>query len=254
MDSEKELAAAVVAHYAPLPIYQEVAAAHGAADIVIDTGGRGWIIECKLTLGLDVIGQAIRWKEQGVAIVSVAVPVPRSTNKTIWTAQRILKRWGIGLLYVDRATHPVDNAIAFTIREVFAPILSRRKRFTLRNRWEILQHCREEHKTFCPAGSQHGRWSAFKATLDRVRRLLKAAGPQTMSQIISQVETHYASNAVARRCLAQWLPDAKVCPGIVVLRDGDRVLYAHAPEPEQDDDDKAPLAKAKRRSNRRKTS
>ncbi len=246
MQTEQELAAAVVAHFAPLPIYQEVAAAHGVADIVIDMGGRGWIIETKLTLGLDVIGQAIRWKEQGAVAVSVAVPVPKATNRTIWPAQKILKRWGIGLIYVDRC---LDS---YAVREVFPAVLSRQKRFRLRNRWEILQHCREEHKTFCPAGSKAGRWSTFKDTIIRVRQYLRQSGPRSMAQIVADVRTHYASTAVARRCLAQWLPDPKVCPGIVVLKDGDRVLYAAEPEPEVVADE--PVAKAKRRSARNKTS
>lgn len=254
MDSEKELAAAVVAHYSPMPIYQEVAAAHGVADIVIDAGGRGWVIECKLTFGLEVIGQAIRWKDQGVAIVSVAVPVPRSTNKTILAAQKILKRWGVGLIYVERATYPINGVQAHNIREVFPPILSRRKQFRMRNRWEILEHCREEHKTFCPAGSQSGRWSGFKATLERVRKLLQAKGPQTMKQIVDQVETHYASNAVARRCLAQWLPDQRVAPWAVRLEHDGQVLYAAKPqEPDADDEQtETAVAQVKRRPKRRK--
>jgi len=223
---EQTLAAAVVQYFAPAEVFQEVKSRTGAtADIVVKVGPRGWIVECKTALGLAVIWQAMRWKDYGAGIVSVAVPTPRKPYRSeIAAAQRVLQRWGIGLFYVD------DRG---RVREVFPPKLWRRKIGRHPKDWDILQECREQHKTFCPAGSQGGQWSEFKGTLQRVRDLLEERGPLTMKQIVTDVETHYASTAIARRCLHQWLQCAKVCPWAVIIRDGPRLLFAAKPkEPE----------------------
>lgn len=240
MNPEQILAAAVVAHYAPAEVFQEVKSRTGAtADIVVKVGQIGWIIECKVALGLAVLWQAIRWKEHGAALVSVAVYTPKNPHRNeIAAADRCLRLFGIGLIYVD-----ADRGY---VREVRPPKLLRRRfvpeKYGKPRRWEILNECREEHKTFCPAGSQSGQWSAFKATLQAVRDLLEARGPLTMKEILANVETHYANHASARRCLSEWLQCPKVTPWAVVIRDGPRLFFAAKPNVPEDANDRKALA------------
>jgi hypothetical protein len=109
---ETEVAAAVVAwlEEAGWDVYQEVQVKRFGriADIVAVMERRVWIIECKTSLSMAVIGQAYDWQES-VHWVSVAVPIlakrkggypirgqrPRFVN-------RVLRDYGIGLIKVER--------------------------------------------------------------------------------------------------------------------------------------------------------
>ena len=64
---EQKLAAAVIAWLEGFDTHQEVQREPQGpiADIVVDAGGWGWVIECKRSLGLAVLGQARGWQRAG---------------------------------------------------------------------------------------------------------------------------------------------------------------------------------------------
>lgn len=83
-------------------VYQEVQVfAYGdIADIVAVQNGIYWIIECKTTLNLEVMGQALAWK-YFAHYVSVATPAACRPSKGRELARKILRDKGIGLLAVS---------------------------------------------------------------------------------------------------------------------------------------------------------
>jgi len=189
-------------------VFQEVQPyQHGqTADIVARQAPLLWIIETKLSMSLSLLEQACGWLNRA-NYVSIAVPYTSQRSGNIVSA--ILRHFGIGLLRVSSYgdyEEPVRELIAPRLRRSIDPHLGR-----------IL---RDEHKTYAKAGNAHSRrLSAFKATCLAVRRVVDAEPGITLKDLLSKIETHYASTATARSCLAKW-GQAGDIEGVRVLREG----------------------------------
>jgi hypothetical protein len=207
---ETDLAKKVVEYLEDLQwdVYQEVQAhsylGSACADIVAVNGPVAWVIECKVTAGLRVIEQALRWKGHA-NMVSIAVP------NSSWMAQNVCLKYGIGVLHVRK------NLL--DVYEVERPHLIRKTSKRLREK------LRPEHKTI-PAGSANGgQWTPFKETCRNVLRSVKHRPGISMKDLLKNTSTHYASPSSGRACLIRWL-DAGVVPGVEIRRDGRNIsLY-----------------------------
>lgn len=213
--SERDLARALITYLVkkgwPQP-YQEVKYRKGTADIVVDRSGHGWVIECKKSLSLAVLGQAYEWQHDN-RFVSVAVFKAKARDSGRDFARTLCRHFGLGLFEIDKYGYAA---------EIIHP-QDRRRRTTAIG--DILQSCRKEHLTWCEAGSQNGAFTAFKNTLVNVRTFLANNGPSTVKTIVENIEHHYRNASSARSSLLKWLPEPKVCPGIGIERGKELRFY-----------------------------
>lgn len=186
-------------------VYQEVKAAYGdpIADVVgVMEHGRArvvWVVECKTTLGLAVLDQALGWL--GFAhYVSVAVP-PTPCRSRHRAVDYLLKQNGIGWLSV--ALH--DPPWPPEVNELQAPRLHRKAYVR-----KLLDALNPAQKHLCPAGSTAGAWTPFRQTCDALAREAKAQPGITLKAAVDAIRTHYHSTQTARSCLVKWLGAGKV--------------------------------------------
>lgn len=177
-------------------VYQEVDAWGHVADIVATQGRALWVVECKLTLGLVVLGQAHRWIGHA-NLVSVAVlPGRRSIARDYALASA--REFGIGVLEVRGGKE--------VTREIVRP------RFLRRCSGRVGRSLHEKQKTYAAAGNANGkRYSSFIGTCDEVRRIL-ADGPLTVRRLVARLagRHHYASEASARGSILKWASAGKI--------------------------------------------
>ncbi len=209
--TEQELARSVVdwlvaQHY---DVYQEVQVDElgPIADIVVDVNGWGWVIECKTTFGLHVLGQAHRWQRLGVTRVSVATPTKGSSRAPAEMGAHVCSRFGIGRLSV----------VGSEVVEKHEP------RFTRPPRWrrerDILRACHEGHRRCASAGSaQGGHWTPYRETMDGVRNFLEGRDWTPVREIVGEVKHHYNTGSTARSCLATNLRTIEAEKGWVEYR------------------------------------
>lgn len=213
--SEQDLGAVVVAWLQGLhwEVYQEVTSRGGPrCDIVAVQGPLVWAIECKVSLGMAVLAQAMHWRGRA-NLVSVATET-HPTNVT----QSILRELRIGALVVagERCWESVAS-----------PLARLRGNDT---RTPLRRALREEQKTFAPAGNAAGDyWTPFQATCKAVRdRIRGVEGGVELKLVVDSINHHYASTKSARCHLARWIELGKV-DGVRLRRDGRRVLVEAGP-------------------------
>lgn len=221
--TEIDLAKKVVAWLTDLgwDVYQEIQIRESGsiADIVAVLDRRVWVVECKTTMSLQLLGQAEEWK-RFAHMVSVAVPLVKrrygkrkyNNTKARFMAGLILRRFGIGEL---RITEGPPDEYSPMVDEVLAPILSRKA-------WanDILDCLTEKHKTYAEAGNAKGRrYTPFVATCDSLVRHVKRHPGCSMKEAVEGIPHHYASPQSARISLAKWI-DAGVISGIEVRFEG----------------------------------
>jgi len=192
---EEKLAAKVVAwlkaqHW---DVYQEVQKVRfgPVADIVGAFGPLRWVVECKMTLSLALLEQAMMWEHQA-HFISVAIPRSHGSRGRA-AARRFCDQNGIGMLAVG------------SFIQVYARPAMRRYAAT----WEL----HEAQKTYAPAGTASGRhWTPFAETCDRLRTLLMSEPGLPLSVALSKIGHHYASDATARATISHYL---RKRPGVV---------------------------------------
>lgn len=178
-------------------VYQEVEL-HYRADIVGVRGDDVAIIECKTTLGLDVIAQADEWRPH-VHFRFVCVPYARFSRAREF-ALKICRERGIGILEVERgAAHKFRRCDA--VRNASA------------NTAALVARLREEHKTACEAGSQGGHWTEFRATCKALRDLVDKEPGIELKVAVDKITHHYASRRGAIQTLKERLGRG-VVPGV----------------------------------------
>lgn len=217
--TEVDLAKKVVTWLTDLrwDVYQEVQIRRSGsiADIVAVQGKRVWVIECKKSMSLQLLGQAEEWK-RFAHMVSVAIPHGNRNSKARFMAALVLERFGIGELLVGSG--PPD-AYGPTVQERLAPALSRKAQAN-----DILDCLTEEHKTYAEAGNSKGRrYTPFAATCDTLVRYVKRNPGCSMKEAVEGIPHHYASPQSARISLAKWI-DAGIISGIEVRFEGRRKM------------------------------
>lgn len=220
---EADLAARVVQYLEEeqWEVYQEVEPRRwgSTADIVAVMGRVVWVIECKLSMSMDLLGQAMDW--QGYAHrVSVAVPAPkrhRSDKKDIFL-HKVCSTWNIGWLEVE------NNDWSHGVRERMRPGFQRR---LVDNR--IRDSLTEKHKTYSKAGTDtRKRWTPFQHTCDQVAGLVRQRPGITLKEIVDAVDHHYASDSGARSSLSHWVQKG-VVKGVEAKREGRYLRFYPVP-------------------------
>jgi hypothetical protein len=134
-------------------VFSEVQSYHtgGRADIVATQSPAVTIVEMKVTLSLDLIGQAVRWKPFANYIY-VAVPYSRHRYSSDYPCQ-LLKREGIGLLQVREDTRN-GPAVSVLVNPKFHRRINNHMRDSLV----------EQHKDL--PGGHSGRWIRYPVQID----------------------------------------------------------------------------------------
>jgi predicted RecB family endonuclease len=195
-------------------VYQEVTCRGSVCDIVATRGPIVWAIECKASLGVDVIAQAYSWRRMA-NYVSVATPRRRRSDARECFERDILQRFDIGALSME--------CVYGSVREEIAPVLYRRVDSSLRERL-----C-DAQKTFAPAGNADGRrWTPFQETCAELRRFVQERPGCSLKEAIGSISHHYASPASARAAMRIWI-EKGVVDGVAARREGRTIkLYATA--------------------------
>lgn len=204
---EQDLAAKVVAwleaqHW---DVYQEVQRDGAVADIVAALGPLRWAVECKTSLSLCLLEQALHWIQRA-HFVSVAIPRVAAARRGRGAARIFCNQNGIGMIAVDRR-----GSI-----DVYRPPAMRRT--ALANGWILCP----QHKTFAPAGTATGiRWTPFANTCHQLRRLVADRPGLPLAEAMNSIRHHYASDATARATISRYLrKQPGVVKGITCRRDG----------------------------------
>lgn len=205
---ETELAAAVISYLqsANWEIYQEVKTTENGsiADIVAVRGKIIWIIECKVSGIMKVIGQALQWKRDA-NFVSIAVPAP-GDYVTKDAMKQIATNLGIGVIYDHNG-----SAIPY-VSPAFNRRISDRVRKALN----------EKQKTACPAGSRGGYWTPFRDTSQNVINYVRDYPGCTMAEMMAGIKHHYNSDITARANILAWIK-AKVIKNIRIEKTGKKL-------------------------------
>jgi len=190
--TEKDLAAPVVEWLTEqgFEVFQEVEAYNRTADIVARDGRFIWVIECKKSLSLEVIDQADRWRWMATWC-SVAVPKPRRGFERPRIVRSILDWRGIGLLEVESPRIHVPIYKPLVTEEI--PFHTNRKADY--KKWD--RFLTEQHKTYCPAGSQSGRLTKFKITKDALVSYVRRNPGVSLKEALEKIKHHYASKSGA---------------------------------------------------------
>jgi hypothetical protein len=204
---ETEIAARVISwlesqHW---DVYQEVAYNGRVADIVATSGYLTWIIECKRSLSLALLDQALMWERFGAAhYISVAVPYgPKRGGQA---AEWFLRQNGIGLITVRK------NGAHQNI-----PPRIHRKAFS-----SLRKSLNDRQKTYAPAGNADGLyWTPFQETCRTLRRFVDEHPGTCLKDAINGIRHHYSSDSAARACISQYLQSGKnIVKGVEARREG----------------------------------
>lgn len=187
---EVELGRAATEHFraAGLEVYQEVETPLGRADLVARGAGIVAVVECKVSLGLDVLAQARRWSdvatERWVCVAGSKRYGPDRTRLLAWEATAWL---GIGLLEVGgKRPHRIAPVRHFPKD---GPAF-----------WD--RYLLPEQTTQGEAGSSTGgHVTQFKLTAARLVAHVEAHPGVTLGDAVRKIEHHYASRGSARTSL-----------------------------------------------------
>lgn len=222
--SEMQLAEGVVAWLRAQDwhVYQEVEHRGSRADIVATRGPLLWVVECKLSFGLDVLGQAWHWKRVA-HLVSVATA---SAGGSAGFGQRLLQDYGIGYL---RVSQDYDNRA--TVVQEEQPELFRRA-----NDSGIRKRLTPELEAYGAKAGNCGSdyYSPYKQTCLAVLRFVLLNPGCTLRQLVDGIADshHYMSKASARSSLMHWIRAGKV-PGVRLVKDGKAATVVLAPAEEK---------------------
>lgn len=221
---ETEVAAAVVEwleknHWA---VFQEVQ--HGGqggpiADIVAVQHPLTWIIECKVTLSMDLMAQASRWaRDRDARFVSVAVPAPRRTSanphgmpsNAQYFARGVLRERDIGVIEVRPPEPYVERVRVAQDAHYLRPWGGLK-----RTRKDILDSLHPEQRESVAGSVSGGVSTQWKRTVKSLVRHVGENPGCSMKQAIDGIAHHYGSDKGARATLATgirngWIPELRL--------------------------------------------
>jgi hypothetical protein len=210
---ETELGQIAVEYFSEHPsfdVYQEVPLMGGYVDIVVKIDKFYHCIECKTSLSLEVISQALERKPY-CHYVSVFIPSSRGSGGK-YLALNLLKQYGIGCYEYN----PKHN----TVIETLPPKINRR----VIDR-HLKSTIREEHKTYAQAGSRNvRRYTSFRATVDELVRYVKANPGQPFNVVLGVIKTHYKTMSTARSCLLDYIKTGVIPEVRIELGDHGKIL------------------------------
>ena len=182
-------------------VYYEVSAGQGCAraDVVASRLGVLLIVEAKMSLTMDVLGQAQEWLRRGAAH-RVAVVVPATKRSVAWDwssgrrlAYRVAEWLGLGV-----ATMPLDRPHGSEhLSWVVAPRTHARAPGVAATR-DLLH----EGLKMNDPGQGARYWTPFRETVRRLEAWVAAnPGSSIKGAVAGMEEHHYANDRSARQCL-----------------------------------------------------
>lgn len=169
-------------------VYQEVKHCGSICDLIAKRGPVLWAIECKQSPNLDVILQALNWRE-ATHYVSIAAPMCKGSYRV----EPILREFGIGYLWMRGKGEDPSMRMAPMRRPKHLPELH------------------EEQKTFCAAGGNRGGYyTPFKATCRNVVETIKAFPGISLRDLIGKAKHHYSNDRSAMSCILRWIEDGVI--------------------------------------------
>lgn len=187
-------------------VYQEVSAYGSVADIVAVQNKLVWVVECKTSLSLSLIAQAVEWRKRA-HFITVAIPKSKTNfSKTRRFALETLKSYGIGVLMVK-----IGDIDCHTIK----PNIFRKARTN-----HLISCLSEKQKVFAPAGScGGGYWTPYKETCKRIVRAVKRNPGIILKDLIDGIDHHYANDKSAKASIRYWIQTGKI-KGVRCEKDG----------------------------------
>lgn len=214
--SESEIGEMVVSwlETAGWDVYQEVAPhkLSRVADIVAKRHDEIWVVECKQSLGLQVMSQAYNWLRHA-NFVSVAVPKRTRCRMTRVRAfaENVLIQNGIGLINVS-----IEH-----VSETIKP--ERRSGVSTKG---ISKSLCQEQKTYSKAGAAGGGYfTPFKKTVELLRARVTETPGSEIKDIVASIEHHYSSPASARKNLMTMIERGVIDDIRAERNDGKIFLY-----------------------------
>lgn len=166
-------------------IYQEVPVYGKYIDIVAVMGKIVWAVECKTSFSLAVIEQAAHWVNYA-NISSVAVPITKNHF-----GPRVCEKFGVGVILVAKGGYISGHEHG---------------KFS-RNSVDFNRFLKEEHKTFCEAGSTGAsrRFTPFMDTRMQLVKLVTKNPGITLKAALDTIKHHYHSTSTARACIVDMI-------------------------------------------------
>ncbi len=216
--SEAELAAVVVAHLREQgwTVFQEVELGRRSggerADIVAVRGdelaadgyahkGAGWakpgdvlVVECKLSLSLDLLAQADHWLDYA-SLVAIAFPLDRGYGRARRFGESLARSRGLGMFEVAPA---VGDRLPARIVSETEPKRSERVIEVLAKK--LAAALCPEQQDYAAAGNAEGkRWTPWRDSITRARAIvLEHPGIGTKELVQKLGKHHWASDGGAR--------------------------------------------------------
>ena len=172
-----------------------------------------WCIECKLSMGLQVLQQADHHRHYADA-VSVAVPGERRSRGSYF-GLHVARTLGIGVIEVRSPKQGWDQLVSNTVppRDLTVP---GERRFFHQRRRSVIESCLtpEAQEAGNHAGQANtGGWSPFRQTVHRLLAFVKANPHPTLKEAVDGIAHHYGSPASARSSLSRLLGGPAI-PGL----------------------------------------
>lgn len=164
-------------------VYSEVQAGRNRADVVATSGSAVCVVELKTSLTMELIEQAILWREKAHYIF---IAIPKRKKPIPSFVKRVLRDNKIGIL-------EVGNSFLYS-NQVFATQKARFNRpYFEKFSWNNI--LREEHKTWAEGGTAGGGYfTPYKLTIENVKHFLYLhRGWHTVDAILEHCETHYSN-------------------------------------------------------------
>jgi hypothetical protein len=209
--TERDLAGAVVRKLEEerWTCYGEVAPYGGRgprADIAAVLDGRLLhMVECKLTLSVAVVRQALRWTGRA-HFVSVAVPRRGELTPDQAFLADILRTNGIGLIGVSMDAYGKIGSAA-----TMKMVRPRLHRSAHRTAEVIISKLRPEMRADTAGGTagETDFFTPFKMTMRELVKMVKKNPGIPMREAIRRIDHHYSSDQSARASLKTWLDGSR---------------------------------------------
>ena len=217
---ESELARYVIEYlvHNNCEVYQEVPFRGRSADIVYTKGDSFiGVVETKKNINLDVLEQCTGWFGYANSVYAAAWQPKNSATRFGATVAR---KFGIGIIYVEPNLFPDHNSNVDCVNTRVSPEFVRKIDPGLRT---VL---RPEMMTgeYGKAGTNNGgRFTPFKQTTEALLRVVRTCPGITLKDAISQIKTHYASDAAARVNIKKYI-EKGIIKGLTLSIDGGKLV------------------------------
>lgn len=196
-------------------VYQEVYINGRVLDIFATKNGLNYAIECKQSIGLEVMEQAYYWKDY-VNYTYLYCPYPKyknlySSDRKLYIAEEIARKLGFGIIFVrERQFYRNKSYEVYTHTE--SPF---NEDPPYKNKIALF----EEQKNFASAGTKNGYFTPFKKTIFNLEEYVKNNPGVYLNEAVLNIEHHYSSKNSAVGALKDLLVKNKVSKNLYTLYD-----------------------------------